>query len=83
VIELTLDEWFLIWAADKTARVLGLSMTWEKTEHGVIIGMGKSNMKKRRTGKQPAKVDKKSGNRRGGKGGGPGLVVSRRTPYLT
>ena len=42
-IELTLDEWFLIWAADKTARALGLSMTWEKTEHGVIIGMGKTN----------------------------------------
>lgn len=41
MIELTLDEWFLIWAADKTARVLGLSMTWEKTEHGVIIGMSK------------------------------------------
>ncbi|GAH64450.1 unnamed protein product [marine sediment metagenome] len=39
--EVTLDEWLQIWAADKTAVALGLSMTWEKTEHGVIIGMSK------------------------------------------
>jgi len=33
--------------------------------------------------KDLAKVDKKLTNRRGGKGGGDGLNVSRRTPYLT
>ena len=41
--ELTVDEVLQIWVADKTAAALDLSMTWEKTEDGVIIGMGKSN----------------------------------------
>jgi hypothetical protein len=43
VDNLTLDEWLQIWAADKTARDLGLSFTWTKTEHGIIMGMGKKN----------------------------------------
>lgn len=79
--ELTLDEWFQIWAADKTARALGLSMTREKSEHGVIIGMSKK--KEKTLAKTDKKLTKRLRTRRGGKGGGDGLNISRRTPYLT
>jgi hypothetical protein len=43
--ELTLDEWFQIWAAEKTARDLGMTrFTWERAEGGgLIMSMGSPN----------------------------------------
>lgn len=78
---MTLDEWLGIWVADQVAAELELSMTWEKTEHGVIIGMSKK--KEKDLVKPDKKLTKKLTTRRGGKGGGDGLNISRRTPYLT
>jgi hypothetical protein len=76
-IELDLDEIFLVHAADQTARALGLAWSWEKTDNGIIIGMSKKK------GSKDPKPKKKPTTRRGGKGGGDGLNISRRTPYLT